>query len=264
MSQQKIFWAENVKFLRQRKKMSQEAMAETLGISRSKLNAHENGHTVNPPVEDLIRISEFFKISIDSLLKIEMAKLGELKLRELEAGNDVYTAGKNIRVLAITVNKDNKENIEYVPVKARAGYRSSYNDPEFIADLPKYSFPGLSPNATYRMFPTVGDSMLPIPAGSDLITSYVQDWSGIRAGTLCVVILNGEQDFVFKKVSFQKDGTLLLESLNEAYAPYTVQVSDVLEIWQFERFISKDIPDRATDLDELKMMIADIKKTLGK
>ncbi|MGC4057856.1 MAG: helix-turn-helix transcriptional regulator, partial [Chitinophagaceae bacterium] len=113
MSHQKIFWAENVKFLRQRKKMSQEAMAETLGISRSKLNAHENGHTVNPPVEDLIRISEFFKISIDSLL-MQMAKLGELKLRELEAGNDVYTAGKNIRVLAITVNKDNKENIEYV------------------------------------------------------------------------------------------------------------------------------------------------------
>ncbi len=264
MEIQKIFWADNVKFLRNRKKLSQESMAESLKISRSKLNAHENGHTVNPPVEDLFRFSDYFKISIDALLKIKLAQLGELKLRELEAGNDVYMAGGNIRVLAITVDKNDRENVEYVPVKAKAGYKAGYNDPEFIASLPKYSFPDLPRNGTFRMFPTVGDSMLPIPEGSDILARYVQDWTNIKAGTLCIIIFKGEQDLVFKKVTMQGEGILLLESLNEAYKPYTETAENVLEIWQFERLLSKDIPERATDLDELKSMIMDLKKEMKK
>lgn len=239
-------------------------MAETLKISRSKLNAHENGHTINPPVEDLFRFSEYFKISIDALLKIKLAQLGELKLRELEAGNDVYMAGGNIRILAITVDKNDRENVEYVPIKAKAGYKAGYNDPDFIASLPKYSFPDLPRNGTFRMFPTVGDSMLPIPAGSDILARYIQDWTNIKAGTLCIVIFKGEADFVFKNVTMQVDGLLLLESFNEVYKPYTEKVENVLEIWQFERFVSKDIPERATDLQELKSMILDLKKEMKK
>lgn len=49
---------------------------------------------------------------------------------------------------------------------------------------------------TCRMFPTTGDSMLPIPEGSDVVAGYVQD-------------------FVFKQVSLQKNGTVLLRSLNK-------------------------------------------------
>lgn len=261
---QKIFWADNVKFLRQRKKMSQESMAEALNISRSKLNAHENGHTINPPVEDLFRLSAYFRISIDSLLKIKLSQLGELNIRELEAGNDVYMAGSNIRVLAITVDKNDRENIEYVPVKAKAGYKAGYNDPEFIAGLPKYSFPDLPRTGTFRMFPTVGDSMLPIPEGSDILAKYIQDWTNIKAGTLCIVIFKGDQDFVFKKVSLQQEGVLLLESLNKQYKAYSEPVENILEIWQFERFLSKAIPESATDLQELKSMILDLQQEIRK
>lgn len=264
MTLQKIFWAENVRFLRNRKKMSQEALAETLGISRSKLNAHENGKTLNPPVEDLVKVSEYFKISIDTLLKVNLSKLGALKLRDLEAGNDVYLTGGNIRVLAISVNKDNKENIEYVPVKAKAGYAAGYSDPEFIARLPKYSFPNLKEAGTYRIFPTSGDSMLPIPEGAEIVARYVQDWTSLPAHTPCIVILKGEQDFVFKLVQLLPNGELLLSSLNKAYKPYSVALHDVLEIWQMERYISQQIPPKATELDELKMMILDLHQKVNK
>src|SRR5690606_25437200 len=138
MKNQKIYFSGNLKFLRERKKMSQEALAERLSLTRSKLSALENGQTRAPQPEDLVACSEFFGISIDSLLKIDLATLGELKLRELEAGNDVYMTGSRVRVLAITVNNENRENIEYVPVKAKAGYRSGYNDPQYIAELPKF------------------------------------------------------------------------------------------------------------------------------
>ncbi|HEY3389742.1 MAG TPA: helix-turn-helix transcriptional regulator, partial [Prolixibacteraceae bacterium] len=127
---QRIFFAGNIRFLRDRKKLSQETLAARLGLTRAKLAAIEGGNTRSPQPEDYLNFSEFFKISIDSLLKIDLSKLGELKIRELEAGNDVYIRGGNLRVLAISVDKSNNENVEYVPVKAKAGYMAGYNDPE--------------------------------------------------------------------------------------------------------------------------------------
>lgn len=248
------FFGTNIKFLRERKKMSQESLSAALGISRAKLAAIELSTTKAHQPEDYISFSAFFKMSIDSMLKVNLSKIGELKLRELEAGNDVYLTGSSIRVLAISVDKQNRENVEYVPVKAKAGYVAGYSDPEFIATLPKYSFPDLPKSGTYRIFPTTGDSMLPIPPQSDIVGRYVQDWTSISPGTLAIVVLNANQDFVFKQIRLMED-KIRLESLNKEYKPYEVDLSGVLEIWEFERFISKKIPERPTEIDELKEMI---------
>src|SRR5690606_5142703 len=126
-----------------------------------------------PPVEDLLRFSAFYRLSIDTLLRVNLQKIGELKIRELEAGNDQFTTGTRLRVLATTVDSANNENIEFVPVKAKAGYLAGYNDPEFIATLPRFTMPQLPASRTYRMFPTSGKSMLPIPEGSLVIAEYV-------------------------------------------------------------------------------------------
>jgi transcriptional regulator with XRE-family HTH domain len=253
-SEPKIFFNTNVKFLRQRKKLSQETFAEMLSITRPKLAAIETGHTKAPQPADLLRISDYFKISIDSLLRIDLSTIGELKLRELEAGNDVYIKGGNLRVLAITVDKSNRENVEYVPIKAKAGYAAGYNDPKFIADLPKYTLPNLAKERSYRIFPTIGDSMLPIPENSEIVASFVQDWTTIKDQTLCVVILREQQDFVFKQVTLKGDA-FLLSSLNTQYEPYTVPVSEVLEIWEFERYFSSGLPEQNQDLQTIARSI---------
>ncbi|MNL55711.1 hypothetical protein D3C87_1791430 [compost metagenome] len=39
-----------------------------------------------------------------------------------------------------------------------------------------------------------------------------------------------------------------MESLNESYEPYTVPVAEVLELWQFHRFMTDNIPDIQSDL----------------
>ena len=258
METQQIFWSGNIKHLRLRKKMSQEVLAEKLGISRVKLNAHESGRTVNPTVEDLVNTSGFFKMSIDCLLKMDLSKLSEQKLKDLEEGSQAYMSGNKIRVLAITVDKDEKENVEYVPVKAKAGYRSGYSDPEFLAGLPRFNLPNLPKNGTFRMFPTIGDSMLPVPEGSDIITRYVQDWRTLKNETPCIVILKGEQDFVFKQVTISDDGTMLLQSFNKQYFAYTVPVSEVLELWEYYSFHSKQLPEPQTDMQQLLKMLQEV------
>ncbi|WP_412469273.1 helix-turn-helix transcriptional regulator [Pedobacter sp. KLB.chiD] len=196
------------------------------------------------------------------MLKNDLSKISELKLRELEAGSDIYLQGGKVRILAISVDKHDKENVEYVPVNAKAGYMAGYNDPEFIAGLPKVNLPNLPKGKSYRMFPIVGDSMLPIPEGSDVIASFIEDWTQIKPRTACIVILNGTNDFVFKMVTVQGDRTVLLESLNKAYQPYTVAVNDVLEIWQFHSYQSRELPDQETDLNEIKRMIISLKDQL--
>jgi transcriptional regulator with XRE-family HTH domain len=258
METQQIFWSGNIKHLRLRRKMSQEALAERLGISRVKLNAHESGRTVNPTIEDLVNTSAFFKMSIDCLLKMDLSKLSEQKLKDLEEGSQAYMSGSKIRVLAITVDKEEKENVEYVPVKAKAGYRSGYNDPEFLAGLPKFNLPNLPKNGTFRMFPTVGDSMLPVPEGSDIITRYIQDWRTLKKETPCIVILKGDQDFVFKMVTINDDGTMLLQSFNKQYFAYTVPVCEVLELWEYYSFHSKQLPEPQTDMQQLLKMLQEV------
>lgn len=257
---QKIFFHNNIRFLRERRRMSQEELSAELDVSRNKLQALESGKTVNPSAIDFIKFSEFFKVSIDSLMKVDLTKLGELKLKELMAGNDVYMTGSKIRVLAISVDKDNRENAEYVPVRAKAGYMAGYNDPEFIAGLPKFSLPNLPKAGTFRMFPTTGDSMLPIPENSDVIAQYVEDWKNLKPDTACIIILKGQQDFVFKLVTVLEDGNVRLRSLNRNYAPYTVKSEDVLEIWKYYKHQTGTLPEPETDLQELKSLILELHK----
>ncbi|QRR00964.1 XRE family transcriptional regulator [Dyadobacter sandarakinus] len=259
MSTQEIYWSVNIKYLRIRQRLSQEALAEKLGISRVKLNAHESGRTANPTIDDMINFSEYFRMSIDSLLKIDLTRLSEQKIKDLEQGSELFMKGSQIRVLAITVDRDDVENIEYVPVQAKAGYRSGYADPDFLAKLPRFNFPTVPKNGTFRMFPTVGDSMLPVPEGADIITRYVQDWTKLKAGTPCIVILKGEQDFVFKQVTINKDGTLLLQSFNKQYFAYTVPITEVIELWEYYSFHSKALPDPQTDMQQLMKMLQEMK-----
>ncbi|QNL47844.1 helix-turn-helix domain-containing protein [Olivibacter sp. SDN3] len=254
----KVFFRNNLLFLRKRKKFSQEHLAKLLGFTRSKYTALENGQTENPLLADLIKISEFFSISVDRLLKTDLSYWSEYDLRKMETGGREYINGKNLRVLSITVTPDNRENMEYVPIKAKAGYSAGYADPEFLAALPKFSLPNLPSGGTYRMFPTTGDSMLPIPEGSEVVARYVQDWKTLNPATLCIVILRGEQDFVFKEVTVQKNGTLLLRSFNKNYAPYTVEANEVLEIWRYVKHQTDKLPEPETDLQEIKKMLADM------
>lgn len=263
METPKIFFAQNIKFLRERSRQTQQQLADEFAMTRSKLNALESGQTASPQAADYLKYSDYFKISIDTLLRIELSQLTEQKILDLQAGNDTYITGNNLRILAITVDKSNRENVEYVPIKAKAGYRDGYTDPDFIASLPKVTLPNL-PAGTFRMFPITGDSMLPITEGSDILCQFVGDWTTLKDGTLCIVILRGEQDFVFKKVTLrQKEKAVLLESLNEIYTPYTVDSSEVLELWKYHSYQSKTIPERVSDVQHISTTINHILERLN-
>lgn len=237
--------------MRERKKISQESIAKELGFKRTTLNNYENGYA-QPKLEMLPFFSKFYKISIDTLINIDLTRLSELQLRELEAGNDAYVKGSKLRVLATTVDNRNRENIELVSVKAKAGYTAGYNDPEFISGLPTFQLPFLAPDRKYRTFQIDGDSMLPIPDKSYVTGQYVENWNEVKDGHAYIILT--QDDGVVFKVAYNQirvKKKLLLRSLNSLYKPYEINVSDIKEIWKFVHYTSPVLPEPVIEKDAL-------------
>lgn len=238
-----MFFNNNIKLMRQRKNRTQDIVANELEISRSTLNSYENGSIKNPTLDMLIAFSKYFRVSIDTLVKLDLSKLSEFQLNELEKGNDVYVTGARLRVLATTVDSTNCENIEVVPLKAKAGYKSGFADPEFIKKLPTFQLPILFNDRKYRMFQISGDSMLPIPDKSYVIGEYLENWHDIKDGQ-GYIILTQDEGIVFKIAYnlIRKSKTLLLKSLNPVYEPYEIPITEVREVWKFCNYLSNELP----------------------
>jgi transcriptional regulator with XRE-family HTH domain len=235
-----MYFSENLKFLRTRQKRSQSDLALTLELTRTTLSGYEKN--VQPPFRVLIRIAEYFNISLDALIRYDLKQLSEFQFSQIENGFDVDITGKKLRLLTISVNQEGDENIEMVPIKAHAGYTSGYTDAEFISSLPKFSLPFLPKEKTYRSFQIQGDSMLPIIEGSWVTCSYIENWQEIKDGTPCVIVTTDE-GIVFKLIynQVEKNRTFLLVSKNRIYKPYEIEVKNIVELWKFETYNGFDL-----------------------
>src|ERR1035437_7528565 len=138
-----MYFNSNIKLLRKRRGRTQDEVAFILNMKRPTLSGYENG-VAQPGIQQLIAYSDYFGISIDTLIKVDLSKLKENELRQLENGYDVFIKGSKLRVLTTTVDSSNNENIELVPEKALAGYTRGFADPEFVSELPVFNLPFLS------------------------------------------------------------------------------------------------------------------------
>jgi len=257
-----MYFATNIKLLRKRRDRTQDDVAVALNLKRSTLSGYENG-VAQPGIEVLVAFSGYFNMSIDTLLKIDITKLSESQLGELERGYDAYIKGSNLRVLTTTVDPGNRENIELVAEKAKAGYTTGYADPEYIGELPVFRLPFLSDKRKYRTFQLKGDSMLPIPDGSWVTGEFLQDWMNIISGKAYVVFtLNDGIVFKILENNIARDGKLVLYSLNPLYEPYEVHVNEVREIWKFVNYISSEIPEPVMPGKQIFQSIAVMKHDL--
>lgn len=233
---------ENLKLLRKYRKISQEELASELGLTRSSYSGYENG-VAEPNLENLIKFSNFFNISLDKLIKLDLGEVSEHEWDKIERGIEADIEGKSVRILALTVDSDNNDNIELVSKKARAGYTSGYADPEFISVLPTFNLPFLKKDRKYRTFPISGDSMPPVSDGSYVVAEYVENWNSVKDGFPHIVVTL-DDGIVFKNVykRLSDSQSFQLCSTNPLYEPYNVHVNDIVEIWKFVSYISSDMP----------------------
>ena len=240
----------NIRHLRTSKRCSQEQFAEELGWTRSIVGSYEEGRS-EPSIERLIVLSNYFDIPIDILVKNDLRIAKDTSF--IEVGNK--------RVLfPVTVNETNEDLIDIIPVKASAGYLEGYADPEYIEQLEKIKLPFL-PTGTHRAFPIKGDSMLPVKDGSFIVARFVDDISNIKDGRTYVV-LTKEDGLVYKRI-YKEESALILHSDNKIYLPYTVNLNDVLELWEFTCCINtQEYSEDELKLSSIVNMFRDLKVEL--
>jgi transcriptional regulator with XRE-family HTH domain len=260
----KLVIGKNLKYLRKLKGLTQQELANHLEIRRSSIGAYEECRAT-PKYETLEKISDFFGVSIDMLVKEDVSQYTEEELRSSIAEAMVDVEGKKLRVLPITVDAQGRENIELVTQQhASAGYLNGYADPEYIEELPRFQLPMLG-EGTFRAFEIKGDSMLPLKSGTVIIGEYLQDWRSVKDGETYVIISETE-GVVYKRVYAQvgSDGNpvFTLKSDNTSYSAYDVNVSDVREIWKARMFMSDDFPQPDLSIEKLSSIVMNLQQEM--
>lgn len=247
-------FSNNLKYFRKKKGLTQMQFADVMGIKRASVGAYEEDRA-EPKYELLRKIAEYFGVSMDEMI---YAKIND-KWKPQSKG-----ASSSLRILSLTVDSSDKENIELVPVKASAGYLNGYADPEYVRDLPKFSLP-MFMQGTFRAFEIKGDSMLPLPSDAIIIAEYVEDWHSIKANDTYVVV-SKDEGVVYKRVAekFKDSKGLKLLSDNKIYEPYWVETSSILEIWKAKAFISTEFPkpSEGNSIETLTSMMSQMQKAI--
>jgi phage repressor protein C with HTH and peptisase S24 domain len=174
---------------------------------------------------------------------------------------------KSFRVLTIVTNTQEDERIVHVPVPAQAGYAGEITDPGFIEDLPTFTLPDYKYKVgTHRSFDVAGDSMEPtLFEGDKVICSYLEPslWeTSLKDNYVYVIVTRG--DVLVKRIFNRVKEERLLElcSDNDFYKPFTVNISDIREVWYVRAKISPFLPSPQNIQNLLFTEIKDLKTTV--
>jgi transcriptional regulator with XRE-family HTH domain len=246
----------NIKFLRKKKGLTQQQFADQVGIKRSLVGAYEE-ERAEPKYDLLKNIAIFFDITVDDFINETIDDKWLAKPKPNQNG---------LRVLSISVDKEDNENIEMVPMKASAGYMNGYADPEYVAQLPKLYLP-MFKQGTYRGFEIKGDSMLPLVSGTTIIGEYVENWGDIKPAETYVIISKND-GVVYKRIGnkFKDNKKLKLVSDNPVYDPYEINGEDILEVWKAKAYISTHLPMPTPEptMESLTNMMAQMQRSISK
>lgn len=235
----------NLRYLRKLRGWTQEEMASKLGIKRSLLGAYEE-ERAEPRTEILEQISDMFHVSIDDLLRSDLSsREGSYQDRRRQLKNEP------------------RQIIEFVPVKAAAGYLAGYQDQEFLEELNTFTLPMLGAGH-FRAFEISGDSMLPVPSGSVVVGHRISDWDEIGNNQAHIVVTQ-ESGIVYKRIvkNNRNKAKITLVSDNPQYEPFQVQLEEVLELWQTDAVISKTSPNQRMNVNNLVDIVSHLQQQVS-
>ena len=214
-------FSDNIRFLRAKRKATQQETADAVLLSRVRYSKYEDGRS-EPPYEVLIRISKYFNLSIDLLLTVDIRKY------PLE---DILHLPDNRIVLPVVIDREGNNYIEIVTQKASMGYLSGYSDPEYIESLQQISLPFLT-NGKYRAFPALGDSMPPFKDGSYIIGKYVENIEYLKLNKSYIFVTLND-GISYKRFKQRKKRAVTVAADNSFYKPYDIPLGEIVEIWQY-------------------------------
>ncbi len=246
--------SKNLKYLRKLRGWTQEEFSSKLKIKRSLLGAYEE-ERADPKMEVMEIVCKMFKMTLDELVFNDVASA---------QGSSYLEKRRHLKMIV------NQSEIQFVPMKAAAGYLAGYADPEFIDELNTFTLPMLT-GSYYRAFEIIGDSMLPTQSGSVIVGEKVKDLEEVKNSNTYIVVSRND-GIVYKRVlkNNRVKNKVTLVSDNPLYEPYLINTDDIVEIWQAQMILSKanvqqrwDVSQLASLVNNLQEQVTTLKKKLN-
>jgi transcriptional regulator with XRE-family HTH domain len=237
----------NLKYLRKLRGWTQEEFAAKLKIKRSLLGAYEE-ERADPRIEVLELVCGMFKTTLDDLLLKDFVNA---------KGGSYMERRRNLKL------SEANNQIQFVPIKAAAGYLSGYGDPDFIDELNTFTLPFLG-GGSYRAFEILGDSMLPTQSGSVIVGEKVESVEDVKNSNTYIVVSKND-GIVYKRVqkNNRSKGKVTLLSDNPIFEPYQLNVDDIMELWQAQMIISKANVQQRWDVNQLASLVNNLQEQVS-
>jgi len=249
----KNYFGKNLKFLREKKGLSQRVIAELTGKAETSVGAWEKDIS-EPSFTNIQKMLGFFEVSADDMLFKDLSNeslINKGGYKTIDSLNESLiinaadfvnkdrpaynaTTPDKVRLPQVVVtDPQGQENIVFVPVKARAGYLAGYGDPEYIQKLPSYRLPGLN-NGTFRAFEVSGVSMESLLYEGDVVVcKWVEKLADVRERDIYVLLTESEGIAIKRVLShIVSANKMLLGSENPLYSAILLDYEKIHEIWQ--------------------------------
>lgn len=225
-------FGKNLVHLRKAHNWTQADLADRLKIARTTLGDYEREKT-EPNFEMLTQLSDLFGVDIDALITSTVFQQeGTFQPSREQFKRFVDPVSGYLQA------------IDLVETKAEAGYLESFQDPEYIRDLPKLYLPHL-PKNEYRGFEIEGDSMLPMVSGSVIIGVKVETLEALRDQRTYIIITKRD-GMVYKRIQkHSAENYLTAFSDNPIFPPYEIDYDSIAEVWQYYAHLG--FSDRSED-----------------
>ena len=246
-------FGQNIRKIRNVKKLSQQAFAELFDLKRATLGAYEEARS-EPRIETIIKIANHFSISIDDLLTENLTINKLLRFKE-----DIDFSG--------SFYEEQLSSVPCIFPQLEIEYIRQCDDQAFVEELPKLRLPLLS-NSRKRAFIVSNFEMSSKHNGITPNDMVIGEWRDlerleeIEPDALVLVVTNHR--LILRKLEL-KDQLNLVAS-NTGFDPIELDKKEIKEIWEIKHVFLNHIPEMETDfrhkLSYLEHEIKNLKKYL--
>lgn len=217
---------ENIKKIRQAKKISQADFAKLFNLARPSVGAYEEGRS-EPKIETIIQMAEHFKISIDVLLTRQLTVSEIYSFDQLNKKLDKVHQNKSSR------SKTGKE-VALVRISHYLEYIVNIDKKDFTASLEQTNIP-INKSGTWRVFEVNGSEMEYQHHGlhhQDLLACIKKDKENLQTGAISVVV--HKSGILTRRIKAITTDMLILSADDPSFEDITILTEDALEYWQAE------------------------------
>lgn len=240
---------ENIKTLRNRMGLTQERLAELIGINRKALGAYEENRAT-PPLDKLNRLAALFGVTLDQLTQHRFAEDSPLF--------EEPVAEKPVEAPVVQVEKKRPfsrtghpiaafEALQAIPYVTYKYFDKYILDADFsnrLNELPAFGFPFREEGRVYRAFDMPADSYLE----DGIIIGEQLPYPSVFRGNERLLVVSLKKGILLRKLESTPGGLIVK---NEGGEDFTLSDADVREIWKPVGFFSRGLPQGQPDLSAL-------------